>query len=262
VRKVKVKVYSIAGRAKGKIELPGVFEEAIRPDLIKRAVVAAQSARYQPQGVDEHAGKRTSAYSWGPGHGVSRVPRVKGVRHPAGGRAAFVPQAVGGRSAHPPRVEKKLRKLINQKEKLKALRSALAATARKELVLKRGHRAEKVPSIPLVVEDKLEALKTAKESKKALEKLKLWEDVLRAKEKKVRAGKGKMRGRRYKTKKSVLIVVGEDRGIARAARNLPGVDVVEAAKVGVEDLAPGTHYGRLTLYTKAAIKKIAARLGR
>lgn len=258
---MKIKVYSIEGKAKRKIELPGVFEEEVRPDLIKKAVIASQTARYQPQGVDWYAGKRTSAYSWGPGHGVARVPRVKGSRYPAGGRGAIVPQAVGGRSAHPPKVERKIRKRINRREKRKALRSAIAATAVKELVLKRGHRAEKVKSLPLIVEDKLEALKTARDSRKALEKLGVWEDVLRAKEKKVRAGKGKMRGRRYKAKKSALIVVAEDKGIARAARNLPGVDVVTARELSVEDLAPGTHYGRLTVYTKAAIDKIAARLG-
>lgn len=258
---MKVKVYTIGGRARGSIELPEFFEEEVRDDLIKRAVIASQSSRYQPQGVDWYAGKRTSAYSFGPGRGVSRVPRVKGHHHPTSGRAAFVPQAVGGRTAHPPVVEKKIKKRINRKERLKALRSAIAATAKKELVLKRGHRAEKAPSIPLIVEDKLEALKTTAESKKVLEKLKVWADVIRAKEKKIRAGRGKMRGRKYKERKSLLIVVAEDRGISRAARNLPGVDVVEADKLGVEDLAPGTHYGRLALYTKGAVAVLAKRLG-
>lgn len=258
---MKVKVYSITGKAKGSITLPEFFQEEVREDLIKRAVVAAQSARYQPQGVDWLAGKRTSAYSLGPGHGVSRVPRVKGHRHPTSGMGAFVPQAVGGRAAHPPVVEKKIRKRINRKERLKALRSAIAATSRKELVLKRGHRAEKAPAIPLIVEDKLESIKTTAESKNVLENLKVWEDVLRAKKKKVRAGKGKMRGRRYKEKKSLIIVVAQDKGISKAARNLPGVDVVEAAKLGVEDLAPGTHCGRLALYTKGAVAELAKRLG-
>jgi large subunit ribosomal protein L4e len=258
---VKVKVYSVTGKAKGSLKLPDFFREEVREDLIKRAVVAAQSARYQPQGVDWYAGKRTSAYSLGPGRGVSRVPRIKGHHHPTSGRGAIVPQAVGGRAAHPPTVEKKIKKRINHKEKLKALRSAIAATARKDLVLRRGHRMEKILSIPLVVEDKLESLKTTSDSKKALEKLKVWEDVLRAKEKKVRAGKGKMRGRKYKEKKSLIIVVAKDKGISRAARNLPGVDVVEAAKLGVEDLAPGTHCGRLALYTKKAVSELAKRLG-
>jgi len=258
---VKVKVYTIGGKTRGSIELPEFFEEEVREDLIKRAVIASQSSRFQPQGVDWYAGKRTSAFSVGPGRGVSRVPRVKGHHHPTSGRGAIVPQAVGGRTAHPPVVEKKIKKRINRKEKIKALRSAIAATAKKDLVLRRGHRAENAPSIPLIVEDKLETLKTTADSKKALEKLKVWEDVLRAKEKKIRAGRGKMRGRKYKGKKSLIIVVAKDEGISRAARNLPGVDVVEAGKLGVEDLAPGTHCGRLALYTKRAVSVLAERLG-
>lgn len=256
---MKVKVYSIAGKALKAIELPEVFGEDVREDLIRRAVIASQSARYQPQGVDWFAGKRTSAYSLGPGHAVSRVPRVKGSRYSAGGRGAIVPQAVGGRSAHPPKVEKKIRKLINRKEKRKAMRSAIAATSIKELVLSRGHLAEKVPSIPLVVEDKLGALSTAKDSKKALEAVGLWEDVLRAKDRNIRAGKGKMRGRKYKGKKSALIVISEDKGLGKGAGNLPGVDVVLAKELSVEHLAPGTHPGRLTVYTKGAIKELKER---
>jgi large subunit ribosomal protein L4e len=63
-----------------------------------------------------------------------------------------------------------------------------------------------------------------------------------------------MRGRAYKTPKSVLIVVGKNKGIYRAARNLPGVDVVEARNLNAELLAPGAHPGRLTVWTLSAIK--------
>lgn len=256
---MKVKVYSVTGKPLKGIELPEVFGEEIREDLIRRAVVASQSTRYQPQGVNWLAGKRTSAFSWGPGHGVSRVPRVKGSRYPAGGRGAIVPQAVGGRSAHPPKVEKKIRKLINRKEKLKAVRSAIAATGVKEMMLRRGHLTEKVPSIPLVVEDKLEALNTAKKSLKAFAALGLEEDLLRAKAKTVRAGKGKMRGRRYKEKKGALVVISEDKGLGKGARNFRGIDVVRAKDLSVEHLAPGAQMGRLTVYTKSAVKELGER---
>ncbi|MFH1774974.1 MAG: 50S ribosomal protein L4 [Methanobacteriota archaeon] len=256
---MKVNVYSLKGKVVRKIELPRVFGEEIRPDLIKRAVLAAQSARYQRHGVDWFAGKRTSAFSWGPGHGVSRVPRVKGSRHPAGGRGAIVPQAVGGREAHPPVVQKKVIEKINAKERQKAIASALAATAVKELVQKRGHAIANVPQIPLVVEDGLESIKTAKETREIFEKLGLWEDVLRAKQRNIRAGKGKMRGRKYKNRKSALLVVAEDRGIKLGARNHPGIDVVRVENLGVEHLAPGTHFGRLVVYTKAAIQKLGER---
>lgn len=256
---MKANVYSLEGKKVGEVELPKVFEEEVRPDLIKRAVIAAQSHRYQAHGVDVMAGKRTSAYSFGPGHGLSRSPRVKGHGHPTAGRVAFVPIAVGGRQTFPPLVEKRIREKINLKERKKAVASALAATAKKELVEARGHAIEKVLEIPLIVSNDFEALKTAKEVREAFAKLGVWEDVIRAKLRKERAGIGKLRGRRFKRKKSVLIVVGEDKGIMRAAGNHPGVDVALAKSVGVEHLAPGTHYGRLTIYTQAALQKLEER---
>lgn len=257
---MKVNVYSLGGKETSDvIELPKVFEEDVRLDLIKRAVLSSQSERYQPQGRDPFAGKRTSAEGWGPGRGVSRVSRVKGSGYSAGGRGAFVPQAVGGRIAHPPKVEKRIIKKINVKERRLATASAIAATAIKDLVEERGHVIDKVPQIPLVVSDKLENLKTAKEVEKAFSKLGLSGDLERAKSRKVRAGKGTMRGRRYKKKKSALVVVSGSGDIFRGAGNLPGVDVVKAEHLGVEHLAPGTHGGRLTVYTKSAIDKIAER---
>ena len=40
----------------------------------------------------------------------------------------------------------------------------------------------------------------------------------------LRRGKGKMRNRRYVTRKGPLVVYGEDSGLVRAFRNIPGVD--------------------------------------
>ncbi len=257
---MKVNVYSLSGKkTKDIIELPKVFEEDIRPDLIKRAVLSSQSQRYQPQGRDYFAGKRTSALNWGPGRGAARVPRVKGSRHSAAGRGAFVPQAAGGRIAHPPTVDKQIKKKINAKERKLATASAIAATAVKELVAERGHMIDKVPQIPLVVSDELEKLKTAKEVEETFSKLGLSEDLQRAKARKVRAGKGTMRGRRYKKKKSALVVVSDSADVFKGASNYPGIDVVKAEHLGVEQLAPGTHHGRLTIYTKSAIDAIAQR---
>jgi len=258
---MKVNVYSLKGKPLKKIELPGVFESEVRPDIIKRAVVAAQSNRRQPWGPDSMAGKRTSAYNWGPGRGVSRLPRVKGSRHHAAGRVAFVPQAVGGRKAHPPVVERRLRKKINVKERQKAIASAIAATAKKELVEGRGHILNGVKELPLVVSDDLEKLAKAKEVREALTNLGLGGDINRAGDRKVRAGKGKRRGRKYKQKKSVLLVVSGAGATKRASRNHPGIDVVDFASLGVEQLAPGARPGRLTVYTVSAIEGIWKRFG-
>jgi len=157
------------------------------------------------------------------------------------------------------KTRKKIVKKINLKEKRKAIISAISATAIKELVEARGHRVENVPQIPLIIEDKFQKLSSTKEVLDVFSKLGLNEDLERAKIKKIRAGKGKMRGRRYKRRKSVLIVIGEDKGIKKAARNLPGVDVVRAKDLGAEDLAPGGHAGRLTLYTPSAIEQLEER---
>ena len=107
------------------------------------------------------------------------------------------------------------------------------------------------------MEDRLEEIKTTKELKEVLKKLGVWPDVERAMERtRRRSGKGKRRGRARKVPKSVLIVVGENRGVYQAARNLPGVDVVEVQNLNAELLAPGTRMGRLTLWTQSAIKKL------
>jgi large subunit ribosomal protein L4e len=83
------------------------------------------------------------------------------------------------------------------------------------------------------------------------------DDVTRAKTgRTIRAGRGKMRGRKYKTPKGPLVVVGEDKGISLGARNHVGVDVVVVNNLNAELLAPGTHPGRLTIYTKSAVEKL------
>ena len=130
--------------------------------------------------------------------------------------------------------------------------SAIAATANIDLVKQRGHRYE--GELPIIVENKFEELKKVKEVIATLEKLGIGDDLKRAKEgKHIRAGKGKMRGRKYKVPKSLLIVAGNKENIEKAASNLVGVDVVTADEINVEHLAPGGHAGRLTLYTLNAI---------
>lgn len=249
---------SLEGQPLEEIELPPVFATELRPDVIRRAVLAAQTARLQPWGADEMAGKRTSAETWGKGFGVSRTRRVKGTRSPASGMGAFAPHAVGGRRAHPPKVEKVLRERINKKERRLAIRSAIAATKDKKLVASRGHIVDHITELPLVVSDELEGMKKASEVKGVLQKLGLWNDVERAsKSKRVRAGRGKMRGRRYKRAVGPLIVVGEDRGIGLGARNFPGLEVVRVTGLNAEALAPGGALSRLTLWTRGAIKKMA-----
>jgi large subunit ribosomal protein L4e len=248
-----VKIFDLQGKPIGKATLPDVFATPLRPDVIKRAVLAIQSSRLQLQGRDPMAGKRTSAESRGTGMAIARVPRVKG----GGGRAAFAPSTVGGRQPHPPRSEKKIVKHIPKKEVRLALLSAIAATASKETVASRGHAIEDVPQIPLIVTGSIEELKKTKEVEEALAHLGVLSDIYRVRDsRKIRAGKGKRRGRKMKQAIGPLIVVAENRGIFDAASNLPGVDVAMINNLNAEMLAPGTHPGRLTLWTNGAIERL------
>jgi large subunit ribosomal protein L4e len=247
------KIFNLEGKQIGKIDLPTIFRTVLRPDVIRRAVLAIQSSRLQPQGRDPMAGKRTTAESRGVNLGISRVPRVKG----GAGRAAFAPGTVGGRAAHPPTSKKKIVKRIPKKEKRLAILSAIAATASKEVVASRGHSIEDVVQIPLIVTDDLEGLKKVKEVEEVLVHLGVLSDIFRVKEsRKVRAGKGKSRGRKMKHAVGPLIVVTKNNGIMEAARNIPGVDIGTVRNLNVEMLAPGAHPGRLTIWTSGAIEEL------
>ena len=247
------KIFDLQGKPLGKIILPNVFGTPLRPDVIKRAVLATQSRRRQPQGRDPMAGKKTSAESRGTGLGIARLPRVKG----GGGRAALAPSTVGGRQPHPPRSEKKIVKRISKKEARLALHSAIAATASKEEVASRGHAVEGVPQFPLVVTTSIEELTKTKEVEEALTNLGVLSDLYRVKaSRKIRAGKGKRRGRKMKQAAGPLIVVAENKGIINAGNNIPGVDVTTVNNLNTEMLAPGTHSGRLTLWSSSAIERL------
>ncbi len=111
-------------------------------------------------------------------------PRLKN-----GSRVARVPQATGGRAAHPPKVEKILVKEINRKEKRKAFRSAIAASTYTDLVRGRGHLFE--GDLPLVFEDRFEEITPHRRRHRGAHCARCLCDVERAKgSRKVRAGAG------------------------------------------------------------------------
>jgi large subunit ribosomal protein L4e len=260
---MKVDVFDLNGKAKEKIELPKVFSEKIREDLIRRAVLVSLSKKRQPYGTDTEAGQRSSAHYHGyrrhrytmMNREMARMPRIHGKAPPfLYFSARNVPQATKGREAHPPKVEKVWELKINKKERRKAIHSALAAVANKEIVLKRGHKFD--GEVPIVVEDGFQEYKKTKDVIEFLKKIGLQKELERISEKKVRAGIGKLRGRKYKRKIGPLFVISEDKGISRAAKNISGTEVVEVKKVGAIQLAPGTMPGRLTIFTKSAIEKL------
>jgi large subunit ribosomal protein L4e len=238
------------GTQAGSVELPAAFEAPYRPDLIRRAVLAAQANAKQPYGADPFAGKRTSAESPGSGRGMAHVPR-------ANGRGRRVPQAVKGRRAHPPKAEADRTMKVNDKERRQAVRSAIAATADPELVAARGHPVPADLELPVVLDDGFEAFEKTREVVELLETLGLYADIERAENANVRAGRGTTRGRKHRRPASILFVTGGTP--SRAARNLAGATVATGREVSAEDLAPGTHAGRLTLWTEHALEEVADR---
>ncbi len=261
---MKLKVLSRTGKALKELTLPEQFKEAVRPDLIKRAVLALQSWKRQPYGANPEAGKRHSVklskrrrrYRGSYGYGISRVPRKilsrRGTRFNWEG--AFAPGTVGGRRAHPPKSWKNWVLKINKKEKRKAVRSAMAATLVKELVQERGHKAPE--QYPFIAEPSFEELSKTKEVVDALNKLGFGAELERCSEAKERAGKGNARGRRKRVKKGLLIVTSQGAKVLKAANNIPGVDAVPVNSLNAELLAPGTHPGRITLFTEQAMKEL------
>lgn len=254
---MEVNVYSTDGDPIEQVELPPIFEEEFRPDIIRRAVLAAQTSRVQSWGSDPQAGKRTTAETPGKRTGLTRVRRVKGRGYHAAGRGAFAPFTKGGRRTHPPRPEQRREERINKKERHLAIRSAISATKERDLVTSRGHEADRVKEFPIVVDEKFEGINRTKEVKEALKNLAVGFDVERSKNKrKIRSGKGKMRGRRYRQAVGPLIVIGRDDGVVQAARNLPGVDVVPVEGLNAELLAPGGEPARLTVWTRSAVERL------
>ena len=264
-------VYDIDVELGKKVSLPDSFSSEIRSDLVKLAVASARANRRQAYGSNAHLGKRKpmsgmkhSVEWWGKGRGVSRIMRRTGQR-----RGAQNPHTLGGRRAHGPKVEKDWSRKLNRNERRLARNSALAATTNIEMVSGRGHRfAEEISSLPIVLGDysengekiDIEAFNLNGGTRKVnaiFEALGLGDDLRRARDgRKIRAGKATMRGRVHKTPKSVLLVVASKDGLAKAARNLPGVDVVAAKDLSAEHLAPGGDLGRLTVFTKAAVEAL------
>jgi large subunit ribosomal protein L4e len=259
------KVYGLDGKQSKSISLPHVFSEDYKPALILKAFTAKQSHMFQPHGSDPLAGLRTTAeyigrrdaYRSGINKGIGRLPHEKtgggGI-----GTVKRVPQSRGGRRSHPPKIEKVLIKALNKKEQALAMRSAIGATTRKELVEGRGHKF--TAELPIVVDDKFEALKKTSEVIGVLERIGLTSDLARGRIKKVRAGQSRMRGNKHLKKKTALIVVA-NADVIKACRNIPGVDAITTNKLNIELLAPGSHAGRLTVWTEGAIKQVGEKYG-
>ncbi len=262
---MKANILTIDGKKKSQIELPKCFSEKIRPDLIQKIIETKKIK--QPYGPSLVAGNQSSIsgkivhrrHVWKSqyGRGMSRIPRKAMSRK--GSQFNWVgaesPNARGGRRAHPPKTISMINiNKTNKKELGLALRSALSATIIPSLILKRyGTLKELKIQMPIILESNITSLK----SKQLLSGLKLiLEDLFKiaVKKKSIRAGIGKLRGRKYKKTAGALIVIGNKEKLKSSY-----FDIVNVNQLSVLDLANGG-VGRLTIYTEEAIKDLGEKL--
>ncbi|CDK29091.1 unnamed protein product [Kuraishia capsulata CBS 1993] len=249
-----VSVVSVSGETtSAALPLPAVFKAPIRGDIVHSVFTKVNKNKRQAYAVAENAGHQTSAESWGTGRAVARIPRVGGGGTHRSGQAAFGNMCRGGRMFAPTKIWRRWHIKVNHNEKRYATASAIAATAVQSLVLARGHRIEQISEIPLVVSSDLESVKKTKEAVAALKAVGAHKDIIKVlKSKKLRAGKGKLRGRRFTQRKGPLVVYSEDNGLVKAFRNIPGVETANVKSLGLLQLAPGAHLGRFIIWTEGA----------
>jgi len=239
------------------IPMPAVLTSPLRPDLVRYIHTAVSKNRRQAYAVTPRAGYETAAESWGTGRAVARIPRAPGGGTHRAGQAAFGNQARGGGMFCPTKIWRRWHRRVNVTQKRHAVATCLAASTLPPLVMARGHRIGAISELPLVVSNGAESIQKTKQAVELLNSIGCTEELQRIVEsKKVRAGKGKMRNRRYTMRKGPLVIYDEDNGIVRAFRNIPGVETMCVTRMNLLKLAPGGNFGRFVIWTEGAFKKL------
>lgn len=252
-----VSVFSLSGEKVGETPLPAVMSAPLRSDIVQFVHTNLNKNKRQAYGVSIYAGKMVVAESWGTGRAVARIPRVGGGGTSRSGQGAFGNMCRGGRMFAPTKTWRRWHRKVNIAEKRYAVASALAATAVPALVMARGHLIDEVPEIPLVMETALESAKKTSAAKDILAAVGALAEVEKVSDsKQVRAGKGKMRNRRYTMRRGPLIIYKSNDGVERAFRNLPGVELCGVDRLNLLQLAPGGHMGRFCIWSQAALDEL------
>jgi len=240
--------------------MPEVFTVPIRNDLVHFVHSSLAKNRRQGHAVFYKAGAEHSAESWGTGRAVARIPRISGSGTSRAGQATFGNMCRKARMFAPLKIWRKWHQRCNVTQRRHAVASALAASACTPLVMARGHKVDKVPELPLVLETKDTNTKSLLST---LNKLGAGADLAKVrKSKQIRQGTGKYRNSRYVMRKGPLLVYGDDSSnVKQAARNLPGVDTCHVSRLNILQLAPGGHLGRFVIYTKDAFKALSTVFG-
>merc|ERR1712024_6238 len=198
----------------------------------------------------------------GTGRAVARIPRVRGGGTHRSGQAAFGNMCRGGRMFAPTKQWRRWHRKINVAQKRYAMCSAIAATGVPALVMAKGHVISGINEVPLVVADSVQGFTRTKQAVEFLRRNKAWADVAKVyATRRMRAGKGKLRGRRHVQKLGPLVIYDQDQGVTKAFRNIPGVDAIQVDNLNLLKLAPGGHVGRFCIWTESAFKKLDALYG-
>ncbi|PSN67995.1 hypothetical protein BS50DRAFT_609770 [Corynespora cassiicola Philippines] len=259
-----VSIVSGKGEAtKDTIPTPNVFKAPIRPDIVHTVHTGMNKNRRQPYAVSEKAGHQTSAESWGTGRAVARIPRVSGGGTHRAGQAAFGNMCRSGRMFAPTKVWRKWHQKINLNQKRFATASAIAASSSTALLFARGHNVSNVPEVPLVVSSTAFADAAVAKTSAALALLKAvgaGADIEKVKNsRKLRAGKGKLRGRRHTQRRGPLVIYNPEedgKELVKAFRNIPGVETSSVYSLNLLQLAPGGHLGRFIVWTSSAFSAL------
>jgi len=253
---MKASLYTQDGKSKGEIELPALFSTTIRPDIVQKIIRSQIFLQMQPFSHDPLAGKKHSAsgtishqrHDWKGhyGRGISRIPRKtmwrRGTQFYWIG--AEISSTRGGRRAHGPSLIKRLRK-VNKKEMEIAFNSALSATVSPKYIIERYSSLDSIKGIPAVIESIPEKTKVLLSTIKTI-----FPDIseILVKKRSVRAGRGKARGRKYKSSPGLLIIKSDSEVVKSSL-----VEIKSVSNISLDSLYP---LGRLTLYTKKAIEQL------
>jgi len=242
--------------------MPAVLTSPLRPDLVRYVHTGISKNRRQAYALSHRSGYQTAAESWGTGRAVARIPRAPGGGTHRCGQGTFGNMCRGGGMFNPTKVWRRWHRHVNTTQKRHAMASALAASSLPPLVMARGHRIDDVSELPLVVGDGAQSITKTKAALELLEGLGCGAELTKvARSKKLRAGTGKMRDRKYTQRRGPLVVYAEDSGITRALRNLPGVESANVDRLNLLQMAPGGNFGRFVIFTEGAFNKLAGMYG-
>ncbi|CAI4210337.1 unnamed protein product [Parascedosporium putredinis] len=251
------------GRPSGQTHvMPAVFSSPIRPDVVQKVHTGLAKNKRQPYAVSVKAGHQTSAESWGTGRAVARIPRVSGGGTHRAGQAAFGNMCRSGRMFAPTKTWRKWHIKISQGQRRYATCSALAATAVAP-PLGPWPPDLKIAEVPLVVDSALvggAALAKTATAVAFLNAVGAGPEISKVKNsRKIRAGKGKLRGRRFRQRRGPLVIYDPEtdgRELYKGLRNIPGVETCSVTALNLLQLAPGGHLGRFVIWTSSAFKAL------